>query len=125
MGGNVGSQSATIVVRGFATGRVDFQNLGHFLFKELVISSLMGLACGGLSGIVSQLWHGDTMLSLTVAISMFAAIIASAILGVLVPFFFRLVKIDPAIAAGPAVTTIDDIVAIGIYYVVAILLITA
>jgi len=125
MGGNVGSQSATIVVRGFATGRVDFQNLGHFLYKELVVSTLMGLACGALSGLVSQVWHGDIRLSLTVAISMFVAIVASAILGVLVPFFFRLVHIDPAIAAGPAVTTIDDIVAIGIYYVVAILLITA
>jgi magnesium transporter len=125
MGGNVGSQSATIVVRGFATGRVDFRNLGHFLFKELVVSSLMGLACGALSGIVSQIWHGNITLSLTVAISMTVAIIASAVLGVLVPYFFRLVKIDPAIAAGPAVTTIDDIVAIGIYYVVAILLITA
>ena len=125
MGGNVGSQSATIVVRGFATGRVDFQNLAHFLYKELVVSSLMGLACGALSGLVSHVWHGDLRLSMTVAISMFVAIIASAILGVLVPYFFRLVKIDPAIAAGPAVTTIDDIVAIGIYYVVAILLITA
>jgi len=120
----VGSQSATIVVRGFATGRVDFQNLGHFLFKELMVSSLMGLACGVLSGLVSQLWHGDVRLSATIAISMTVAIIASAILGVLVPFFFRLVKIDPAIAAGPAVTTIDDIVAIGIYYGVALLLIT-
>ncbi len=125
MGGNVGSQSATIVVRGFATGRVDFQNLGHFLYKELVVSTLMGLACGVLSGLVSQLWHGNAWLSATVAISMFVAIIASAILGVLVPYFFRLVKIDPAIAAGPAVTTIDDIVAIGIYYIVALLLITA
>jgi len=124
MGGNVGSQSATIVVRGFATGRVDFQNLGHFLFKELVVSSLMGLACGVLSGLVSQLWYGDPWLSLTVAISMTVAIVASAILGVLVPYFFRLVKIDPAIAAGPAVTTIDDIVAIGIYYAVALALIT-
>jgi magnesium transporter len=113
------------VVRGFATGRVDFRNLGHFLSKELVVSSLMGLACGLLSGLVSQIWHGDARLSLTVAISMTAAIVASAILGVLVPFFFRLVKIDPAIAAGPAVTTIDDIVAIGIYYGVALLLITS
>jgi hypothetical protein len=50
MGGNVGAQSSTIVVRGFATGRVDFHNLGGFLFKELVISTIMGLACGALSG---------------------------------------------------------------------------
>ncbi len=125
MGGNVGAQSATIVVRGFATGRVDFRNLGHFLFKELVVSGVMGLACGLLSGLVVQVWYGIPRLSATVGISMTVAIVASAILGVLVPFFFRLVKIDPAIAAGPAVTTIDDIVAIGIYYVVAILLITA
>jgi magnesium transporter len=124
MGGNVGSQSATIVVRGFATGRVDFRNLGHFLSKELVVSSLMGLACGALSGLVAQIWHGIPKLSLTVGVSMTVAIVASAILGVLVPFFFRLVKIDPAIAAGPAVTTIDDIVAIAIYYGVAILLLS-
>jgi magnesium transporter len=124
MGGNVGAQSSTIVVRGFATGRVDFHNLGGFLFKELVISTLMGLACGVLSGVVAIVWHGDPMLSATVAVSMVAAIIASAVMGVLVPYFFRLIKIDPAIAAGPLVTTIDDIIAIGIYYVVALALIT-
>ena len=124
MGGNVGSQSATIVVRGFATGRVDFHNLGRFLFKELIISTLMGLACGVLSGVVAIVWHGDPMLSVTVAVSMVAAIVASALMGVLVPYFFRLIKIDPAIAAGPLVTTIDDIIAIGIYYVVALAFIT-
>jgi magnesium transporter len=124
MGGNVGSQSSTIVVRGFATGRVDFHNLGRFLLKELIISTLMGIACGVLSGVVAIVWHGDPMLSITVAVSMVAAIIASALMGVLVPYFFRLVKIDPAIAAGPLVTTIDDIIAIGIYYLVALALIS-
>ncbi len=123
MGGNVGAQSSTIVVRGFATGRVDFHNLGRFLFKELIISTLMGIACGALSGLVAIVWHGDPMLSVTVAVSMVVAIVASALMGVLVPYFFRLIKIDPAIAAGPLVTTIDDIIAIGIYYVVAVALI--
>ena len=123
MGGNVGTQSATIVVRGFATGRVDFHNLGKFLGRELVISMLMGVACGALSGVVALVWHGDYRLCLTVALSMTIAIIASAILGVLVPYLFKLIRIDPAIAAGPAVTTIDDIVAITIYYVVALALI--
>ncbi len=124
MGGNVGAQSSTIVVRGFATGRVDFHNLGSFLFKELIISTLMGLACGALSGVVAIVWHGDPMLAVTITVSMIVAIIASALMGVLVPYFFRLVKIDPAIAAGPLVTTIDDIIAIGIYYVMALLLIS-
>jgi magnesium transporter len=125
MGGNVGAQSSTIVVRGFATGRVDFHNLGGFLAKELVISTVMGVACGLLSGVVAIVWHGDPMLSVTVAVSMVVAIIASALMGVLVPYFFRLIRVDPAIAAGPLVTTIDDIIAIGIYYLVALLLISA
>jgi magnesium transporter len=119
MGGNVGTQSSTIVVRGFATGRVDLTNLGRFLFKELVISLIMGLACGALCGVVAVIWHGDLLLCAIVAISMSVAIIASAILGVLVPYFFRVVHIDPAIAAGPLVTTIDDIIAIAIYYATA------
>ncbi len=85
MGGNVGAQSSTIVVRGFATGRVDFYNLGGFLFKELVISTLMGLACGALSGIVAIVWHGHPMLAVTVTVSMVAAIIASALMGVSCP----------------------------------------
>jgi magnesium transporter len=124
MGGNVGAQSSTIVVRGFATGRVDYHNLGRFLFKELIISTLMGAACGVLSGVVAIVWHGHPMLSITVAVSMVAAIVASALMGVLVPYLFRLIRIDPAIAAGPLVTTIDDIIAIGIYYLVALALIS-
>jgi magnesium transporter len=125
MGGNVGAQSSTIVVRGFATGRVDFHNLGRFLAKELVISTLMGLACGALAGVVAIIWHGHAVLAVVVTLSMVVAIVASALMGVLVPYFFRLVRIDPAIAAGPLVTTIDDIIAIGIYYLVALALITS
>jgi magnesium transporter len=125
MGGNVGTQSSTIVVRGFATGRVDFHNLGRFLAKELVISVIMGLACGVVAGVVAVIWHGNFMLCVTVSVSMVAAIITSAIMGVLIPFLFKATKIDPAIAAGPAVTTIDDILAIVIYYVFALLLIPA
>jgi magnesium transporter len=124
MGGNVGSQSAIIVVRGFATGRIDYHNLGRFLANELVISLIMGICCGLATGIIAHIWHGDTILGWTVGLSMLVAVIASAILGVLVPFLFKLIRIDPAIASGPLVTTIDDIIAIGIYYLFALLMLT-
>jgi len=124
MGGNVGSQSSTIVVRGFATGRVDVHNLGKFLFKELMISLLMGVACGLLAGVVAIVWRGNPLLAVTVAVSMLAAMTTAALLGVLVPWMFRLLKIDPAIAAGPLVTTINDTTAISIYYVMALFLIS-
>ena len=61
---------------------------------------------------------------MTVAVSMLAAMMTAALLGVLVPWLFRLLRIDPAIAAGPLVTTINDTTAISIYYVVALALIS-
>lgn len=123
MGGNIGAQSSTIIVRGFATGRVDLGNLGHFLLKELMVGLLMGLACGALVAVVASLWRGDPRLSVTVALSMLMAMATAAMLGVVVPYFFRLIRIDPAIAAGPLVTTINDTTAISIYYLAALVLV--
>jgi magnesium transporter len=124
MGGNIGSQSSTIVVRGFATGRIDYDNLGRFLLRELAIGSMMGVACGLVLGLVARIWHGDLILGLTVGVSMTLAISASAVMGVLVPYLFRLVRVDPAIAAGPMVTTSNDIMGLFIYYAVALAILT-
>ncbi len=124
MGGNIGSQSSTIVVRGFATGRIDFNNLGRFLAREMAVGALMGIVCGTALGVMAQIWHGNIMLGLTVGVSMTLAIAASAVTGVLVPFFFRVLKVDPAIAAGPLVTTGNDVLGLAIYYLVALLILT-
>jgi len=120
MCGNVGTQSSTIVVRGFATGRVDFDNLGRFITRELAIGIIMGIVCGLVVGLTAHLWHGNSMLGWTVGVAMSAAITVSAMMGVLVPVVFRLIKIDPAIAAGPLVTTGNDVIGITIYYLVAL-----
>jgi magnesium transporter len=120
MCGNVGTQSSTIVVRGFATGRVDFDNLGRFLTRELAIGIIMGIVCGLVVGLSAHLWHGNSMLGWTVGVAMSAAITVSAMMGVLVPVVFRLINIDPAIAAGPLVTTGNDVIGITIYYLVAL-----
>ena len=120
MCGNVGTQSSTIVVRGFATGHVDFNNLGRFISRELAIGIIMGIVCGLVVGLTARLWHSNAMLGWTVGVAMSAAITVSAIMGVLVPAVFRLIKIDPAIAAGPLVTTGNDVIGISIYYLVAL-----
>jgi magnesium transporter len=124
MGGNIGSQSSTIVIRGFATGHIDFNNLKKFLVRELAIGGVIGTVCGLVVGIVARIWEGNTVLGLTVGLSMTLAISASACTGVLVPFFFRLVRIDPAIAAGPLVTTANDVLGLFIYFLVAMLIIS-
>ncbi|MBN2496072.1 MAG: magnesium transporter [Deltaproteobacteria bacterium] len=123
MGGNIGSQSSTIVVRGFATGRIDFHNLSQFLLRELAIGLIMGFFCGLVLTLTARIWHGDYLLALTAGLSMALAITASAITGVLVPFLFRSIRVDPAIAAGPLVTTANDVLGLAIYFSIAWLLI--
>ena len=122
MGGNIGSQSSTIVIRGFATGHIDYNNLARYLTRELAIGSMMGVVLGAVLGATAQLWHGDPKLAFVVGLSMTLAITASALTGVLVPFFFRLIKVDPAIAAGPLVTTANDVMCLAIYYGMALMI---
>ena len=121
MGGNIGIQSSSIMIRGFATGRVDFNNLSRVLFKEIKIGCLMGIACGVVAGCAAVLWHKDPFLGPIVALAMIIAITTAASMGTLIPAFFKKVKIDPAIAAGPFVTTANDIVGIVIYLGIATL----
>jgi magnesium transporter len=122
MGGNMGAQSSTIVVRGFAIGRVDFHNLGRVLSRELLVGCMIGVVCGTLTGVLAVFWRGNLLLSLTVASAMVAAIVVAALVGVLVPYLFKWLKVDPAIATGPFVTTLEDILATSIYYLFATLM---
>ncbi len=121
MGGNIGIQSSSIMIRGFAVGRVDFNNLRRFLFNEIRIGLIMGIACGTLAGCAAVLWHKDPLLGPIVALAMVTGITVAAAMGTLIPAFFKKIQIDPAIASGPFVTTANDIVGIVIYLGIATL----
>ncbi len=108
MGGNVGVQSATLVVRSLALGEIDTSKIWERLFREIRTSLIMGLACGGLVGLFAFLWQGNPTLGVVVAIAMFGAILAASATGVLMPMIFKKLGIDPAVATGPVVTTIND-----------------
>jgi magnesium transporter len=116
MGGNVGGQSATIVVRGFATGHIDFPTLNQVFFKELKVGVLMGGICGMTVGLVALLWHHNPYLGLVVGLAMVSAMTVAATMGALVPAFFKKIGIDPAIATSPFVQTANDITGILIYF---------
>ncbi len=115
MGGNVGTQSSSILVRAFATGRVDFSNLAAHLWKEIRVGLLLGVVCGLLVGVVAIWWHGNAYLGAVVCLSMFVAMTVAAAMGTLAPALFRKMKIDPAVASGPFVTTANDLTGILIY----------
>jgi magnesium transporter len=117
MGGNVGTQSATILTRGFATDRVNLQDVPRLLFKEFRVGVLMGLICGACVGVLANLVfaRGHWMLGVVVFGAMVCAMTAAASVGTLAPAAMKRFGIDPAIASGPFVTTANDIIGIVIY----------
>ena len=126
MCGNVGTQSATIFLRGMATGRLDVSDIPEIFSRELRIGAIMGIACGALVGVFATVFFpvGNSVnagyLGVIVGLSMVAAMTVSAALGAIAPAGMKQVGIDPAVAAGPFVTTVNDIIGICIYMGTAI-----
>lgn len=119
LGGSVGIQSSTIVVRGMAIGRVGPEQVGQVLFKEFRVALIMGLVCGLGGALVARLWHGRADLGLIVGLSMLSAITLSSMLGAVTPAVFRRINIDPALASGPFVTMCNDVIGILLYMGIA------
>lgn len=124
MGGNVGGQSATIVVRGFATGRIDLSSIRRVFLKELRVGLIMGTVCGLAVGTIAYIWHGNPYLGMVVTVAMATAMTVAASMGVLATAFFKRIGIDPAIASSPFVQTANDITGILIYFGTATLFIS-
>jgi magnesium transporter len=123
MAGNVGSQSSTIMVRGFATGEVDPRRPMRVLPGELVLALIIGLLSGLLVGTMTSIVYSDIpQLGLVVGVALPCAILVAALAGTLIPFACHLVRVDPAYAGGPFLLTMNDIAAYLIYFAVAILL---
>jgi len=115
MGGNTGTQAATVVVRGLATGDISLVNMGKRLFMELRVAVINGLVCGILLGFIVGLWLGDYRLGCIVTMALTFIIIISGLIGAAVPLALKRLNVDPALAAGPFVTTSNDILSLLIY----------
>ncbi|MDR0354811.1 MAG: magnesium transporter [Deltaproteobacteria bacterium] len=115
LSGAVGSQSATITVRGIAMGRITGGQILKSLFKEQKVTAFMAMAFGLTIAFVSGSIHGAVRLGVAVGLSISVAILVSALLGAVTPLFFKAVNIDPALASGPVVTSANDVVSLLIY----------
>ncbi|MBX2800937.1 MAG: magnesium transporter [Myxococcales bacterium] len=123
MGGNVGIQSATLAVRGLATGQVQIGGVGPFLWQEARVGALLGLGFALLLGLYGVArFPGQPLLGVSLAASILLAIASAGIIGAILPVAFQRAGADPAIATGPFVTTLVDLLGIVIYFNVARLL---
>jgi magnesium transporter len=115
MGGNTGTQAATVVIRGLATGEISIVHTGRRLLTELRVALINGILCGILLGLVVAFWLSDPQLGLGVGVSLITVILFSGSFGAFVPLLLRKLNIDPALAAGPFITTSNDILGLLIY----------
>jgi len=115
MGGNTGIQAATVVVRGLATGDISLMNTWKRLRMELRVAMMNGVICGTVLGMIVSFWLSDYGLGAVVALSAILIIISSGFIGSAVPLVLKKSNIDPALATGPFVTTLNDVLSLIIY----------
>ena len=125
MGGNVGSQTATITVRGLATGRIGRGrlNLRKYVWQQFKVGAILSVACAAVVALGAMVLEKDLSYALVVGFSLLLVVLLAAINGACVPLIFQRFGIDPAVASGPLVTTSNDITGILIYFGIAYLLI--
>ena len=125
MAGNVGTQSLAVTIRVLMDENLTFSQKGRLVWKEMRVGLCNGLILGAISfalvGIYILLFKGQTPLfsfavSGCIGISLMLAMLISSAVGTLIPIFFQRIKVDPAVASGPLITTVNDLVAVVAYY---------
>tara|TARA_B100001989_G_scaffold91563_1_gene63748 strand:+ start:308 stop:742 length:435 start_codon:yes stop_codon:yes gene_type:complete len=121
MGGNIGTQSSTIIVRGMATERINIGNELMIIIKELKTGLILGVLYGIMLGIFGSSRFLDTnpLIGIVVGLSICSSMIIATGVGTLTTLVLRKLDIDPAIASGPFVTTSIDILGVLIYFSIA------
>lgn len=117
-GGNAGSQSSTMIIRGLATGDLTISDLPRVLWKELRVSLLVGGVLSLVNLLRVGLQYGDWMVGLTVAVTMLCTVIMAKVVGCVLPMLANALHIDPAIMAAPLITTIVDACSLMIFFAI-------
>lgn len=115
MGGNIGMQSSAIIVQSLASGSMGLDTTWVKLMKEVGIAMVNASILAGLILIYNMVVGADIALTYTVAMAMFSVVVFASLFGTFIPLLMKRMKIDPAVATGPFVTTLNDIIGMFIY----------
>jgi len=119
-GGNSGSQSSTLIIRGMATGEVETKDVIKVLWKELRVSIVIGIVVSSIN-FARIIWidSNSMMIAFTVSTAMMAIVIIAKLIGSMLPIIAKKIGIDPALMAGPMIASITDMIALGTYFLMA------
>ncbi|MDD3995073.1 MAG: magnesium transporter, partial [Dehalococcoidales bacterium] len=123
-GGNVGAQSATVVIRGLATGEVNPKKALAVIGRESLVGIVLGLALGAAVLVLAYILGRDLMVAGVVTFTLIVISLIATIIGGALPFAFRLVKLDPALVSAPFISTVMDIFGVFLYFLVANIMFT-
>ena len=118
-GGNCGSQSSTLIIRGLATDEIELKDIFKALWKEFRVSIIVGITLAIVNGIRIMIQYDDLQLAIVIGLTLIATVALSKALGCLLPMLAKKLKLDPAIMATPLITTLVDIFSILVYFQIA------
>ncbi len=120
-GGNAGSQASTIIIRGMAVGEIETKDILRVIWKELRVGVICGILLGSINMLRLTLFSRSTTfwVDLTVSVSMCLVVVVAKCVGCLLPIFAKIMKFDPAIMAGPLISTLVDSIALMVFFNIA------
>ncbi|MGS2780008.1 magnesium transporter [Robertmurraya sp. GLU-23] len=121
MTGNTGTQSLAVVVRGLVSNDINKRVITKLVLRELGVGVIIGITCGILISLIAFIWQGNLMIGLVVGISLLLTLIIGTLAGTVIPLVLYRLQIDPAIASGPLITTLNDIFSLLTYFGIATL----
>lgn len=119
MTGNTGTQSLAVVVRGLAGRDLDKSDIIKLILREFFVGLMIGFICGVLISFIAYFWQGNIYLGFVVGLSLFFTIIIGTLAGTVIPLLLYRLNIDPAVASGPLITTLNDIFSLFTYFAIA------
>ncbi len=118
-GGNCGSQSSTLIIRGLATDEIRLKDVFKVLWKEIRVSIIVGIVLAIVNGIRILIQYEDLQLAIVIGLTLIGTVALAKMLGCLLPLLAKKLKLDPAIMAAPLITTLVDIFSILVYFQIA------
>ena len=121
-GGNCGSQTSTLIIRGLATDEISTKDLLKVIWKEMRVAILVGIVLAVVNGIRIWIQYHNLLIGIVVGITLMLIVLAAKLIGGILPIIAKKIKLDPALMASPIITTLVDIFSVTVFFTLSTLI---